>query len=102
MEQLQAEQYYKMKPQVEILKDLMKHTFPNQFRQAIQGFCSVIDHESLRHDFDDEFPKWMKAVICYCKDTQVRSTAIQSESSGFRMDIDEGIDMFFKLLSCHR
>ena len=43
------------------------------------------------------FVKWSKAVINYCKETLVRSTAIQKVTSGFSTDLDDSKQLGFKL-----
>ena len=58
LEQLQAEQY-KMKPRVEILKDLMKRTFPNRFSCLLQG------DPTTASDYLKQFPLLKKAAyVC--------------------------------------
>ena len=34
--------------------------------------------QNIQERFDEELLLWCKAILCYCKDTQKRSTAIQT------------------------
>ena len=49
-----------------------------------------MEREGLRFEYEQRFPMWMKAVIQYCKETQIRSTSLQSETSKFKVNMDEG------------
>ena len=43
-----------------------------------------------RAEFEESFPVWAKAIVLYCKDTQVRSTALQQETENFSEDTGLG------------
>ena len=44
----------------------------------------------IRDEFEEKFPLWAKAILRYCRDTQVKSTALQLETIDFTSDSDEG------------
>ena len=46
--------------------------------------------EDLREKFDDDYLKCARAVVSYCKETQVTSTAIQGLVSEYTEDTDHG------------
>lgn len=44
--------------------------------------------------FELKFPIWARAIITYCKTTQIRSTALQIETTDFDDDMNEGKNSF--------
>lgn len=46
--------------------------------------------ENIRDTFEEQFPLWAQAIITYCRDTQIRSTAIQAETADYSEDLDDG------------
>ena len=46
--------------------------------------------DNLRQKFEENFALWSKAIIVYCKDTQVKSTALQIETADYSEDLDVG------------
>ena len=44
----------------------------------------------MRDHFEDKFPLWARAIVIYCKDTQVRSTALQIETADYSEDTNDG------------
>ena len=47
----------------------------------------------MRDNFEEKFLLWSTAIITYCKDTQVRSTALQIETLEYTPDLEEGIQL---------
>lgn len=41
---------------------------------------------TIRDDFECSFPQWARAIVCYCKDTQLNSSAIREETKDFSSD----------------
>lgn len=58
--------------------------------QAALDFAFACKKDDIRDEFEDKFHDWAKAVIKYCKDTQVRSTALQAETAAYNEAISEG------------
>lgn len=50
------------------------------FVQASLDFSSACKKDDIRDHFEDRFPLWARAIVTYCKETQVRSTALQIET----------------------
>ena len=44
----------------------------------------------IRDDFEEKFPLWAKVILKYCKETQVKSSALQIETEDFYDDLDDG------------
>ena len=59
--------------------------------QAALDFDLICKRENLRDEFEESFPQWARAVVKYCKDTQVKSTALQAETEEFHEDISDGM-----------
>ena len=45
--------------------------------QVAQEFALILANPDIREKCDENFVAWSKAVILYCKETQVKSTALQ-------------------------
>ena len=43
--------------------------------------------ENIRDTFEEQFPQ---AIITYCRDTQIRYSAIQAETADYSEDLDDG------------
>ena len=65
------------------------------FIRLSQEFGFVCDQSDIRNHFDEEFLKWAKAVLKYCKETQVNSTAIQLVLKNFSEECHTGINTYF-------
>ena len=50
-------------------------------------FSLACKKEDLRDHFEDKFPLWARAIVIYCKDTQVRSTALQIETADYSEEL---------------
>lgn len=48
--------------------------------------------EHVRDHFEEDFPQWAHAINSYCKDTQIRSSALQQETTDYSASMDDGID----------
>ena len=48
-------------------------------------------NEKIRDSFEEELPAWAKAVIVYCKDTQIRSSSLQSETVDYVETMDDSM-----------
>lgn len=55
-------------------------------------FSLVCKHEHVRDHFEEDFPQWAHAINSYCKDTQIRSSALQQETADYSAAMDDGID----------
>ena len=44
----------------------------------------------VRASFEDNFPIWAKAIVSYCKKTQIKCSAIQSETEGYNDEMEPG------------
>ena len=55
--------------------------------QAAQEFGLIAGNNCLRENFEAEFSSWSEAIVCYCKETQVKSTALQEETKDFSDDM---------------
>ena len=53
----------------------------------------------MRDNFEEKFLLWSTAIITYCKDTQVRSTALQIETLEYTPDLEEGYNTIIKFYS---
>ena len=47
--------------------------------------------EMIRDSFEEKLPLWAKAVVMYCKDTQIRSSSLQTETTEYVDTIDDGM-----------
>lgn len=45
---------------------------------------------TIRDDFESAFPQWAKAVVYYCNKTQLKSTALQEETTYLSLEISDG------------
>jgi hypothetical protein len=59
--------------------------------KACIDFGLACQREDIRDNFEDNFPLWARAIIAYCKKTQVRSMALQNETANYNEDIAEGM-----------
>ena len=46
--------------------------------------------EPIREEFEEKFPLWAKAILKYCKETQIKSSALQMETVDFSDDLEDG------------
>lgn len=60
------------------------------FVQASLEFALCCKKDDLRQKFEETFFLWCRAIITYCKETQVRSTALQIETAGWNEDLGVG------------
>ena len=58
--------------------------------QCAQDFALLTQNEKIRDHFDEGFVKWSHSIIRYCKYTQQRMAAIQSEIEAYSDDLSEG------------
>ena len=61
------------------------------FLQASQEFGLVRQCEPIREEFEEKFPLWAKAILRYCRETQVKSSALQLETVDFNDDLEDGL-----------
>ena len=54
-------------------------------------FSLLCKQEDIRDNFEKQFPLWAHVVCRYCKDTQIRSSALQCETEDYSDEVDEGI-----------
>ena len=55
--------------------------------------------ENLRDSFEEKFPGWVKAVVKYCKETQVRSSSLQAETMEYSDTMIEGMQYLFYIIT---
>lgn len=48
--------------------------------QAAQEFSYILKRPNIPDEFDADYPLWANTIIQYCKDTQIKSTALQLET----------------------
>ena len=60
------------------------------FAQASLEFALCCKKDNLRQKFEETFFLWSRAIITYCKETQVRSTSLQIETAGWNEDLGVG------------
>ena len=58
----------------------------------------LFDNHNMRDEFDDNFVKWMAAIIMYCKETQKKSSAIQEVVSSYSEDLDIGAVCMYTIM----
>lgn len=58
--------------------------------QAAQEFGFLVKNADVRASFEDNFPIWAKAIVSYCKKTQIKCSAIQSETEGYNDEMEPG------------
>jgi len=54
-------------------------------------FAVVCKEENIRDMFDEKFSLWVRAIITYCRETQIRSSAFQAETADYSDDRDVGM-----------
>ena len=59
--------------------------------QACQEVTLLVKVDNLRQLFDDNFSVWCKAVILYCRETQLKTTALQEETEEYTDDLGDGM-----------
>ncbi len=47
--------------------------------------------ENIRDTFEEQFPLWARAIIVYCRDTQIKSSALQAETAEYSDDLEDGM-----------
>lgn len=67
--------------------------------QVYRDFSLICQNENIRDQFEDVFPQWARTIVTYCRETQLKSTAIQAEVSELESDLDDGEYCCFTLLS---
>ena len=50
----------------------------------------MCNEENLHYRFEECFVVWCRAVALYCKQTQIKSIALQVEMTGYSEDLDDG------------
>ena len=69
------------------------------FIQVAQEFALICKEENVRGKFEESFILWCRAIALYCKQSQIKSSALQAETSDYSEDLDDGkcvcIDNFF-------
>ena len=58
--------------------------------QATIDFSLASNNDDIRDHFEENFPVWARAIVTYCKETQVKSSSLQAETSAYSDDMDEG------------
>ena len=58
--------------------------------QAGLVFSLVCKEENLRDTFEEEFRLWARAIITHSRDTQIRYSALQTETADYSEDLDDG------------
>lgn len=60
--------------------------------------------ENIRDTFEEQFPLWAQAIITYCRDTQIRFSALQAETASYSEDLDGGkqttVHMYVRSIPC--
>ncbi len=59
--------------------------------QLSQDFAQICQKDAIRDSFEEKFPQWAHAIVKYCKETQIRSTAIQAETKDYDTGIEDGV-----------
>lgn len=68
--------------------------------QVYRDFSLICQNENIRDNFEDVFPQWARTTVTYCKETQLKSTAIQGEVSELESDLDDGEYCRFTVVCC--
>ena len=55
----------------------------------------MCDKENIRETFEEQFPLWVRAMIMYCKNTQIKLSALQEETASYTDDLPEGMSQAF-------
>ena len=50
----------------------------------------MVQHDDIREEFEEEYMRWARAVVKYCKTTQVTNTAIRGVVHDYTEDTDDG------------
>ena len=50
----------------------------------------LIQRDDIRETFEDNILDWSKAIINYCKDTQIKLSSLQMECVDFSGDMGQG------------
>ena len=58
--------------------------------QAAQQFGLLVKNADVRVSLEDNFPIWAKSVVSYSKKTQIKCSAIQSETEGYNDEMEPG------------
>ena len=58
--------------------------------QAGVELALVCKEENIPDTFEEQFPLWAQAIITYCRDTQIRYSALQAETADYSDDLDDG------------
>ena len=59
--------------------------------QAGIDFSLAFKENNIRDVFEEKFQLWAQSIIMYCKDTQIRSSAVQLETCDYSDDVEEGM-----------
>lgn len=70
------------------------HIFYLHMLQAALDFSLACKDEHMRDCFEERFPMWAHAVISYCRNTQIRSSALQLETADYSGSMDDGKLMY--------
>ena len=58
--------------------------------QAAQELGLLLNNVDVRSSFEECFPVWAKAIVAYCKNTQINCTAIQRATVGYYDEMEPG------------
>lgn len=68
--------------------------------QAAQELGLLVKNADVRASFEDTFPVWAKAIVSYCKKTQIKCSAIHSETEGYNDEMESGKNNFLFNTGC--
>lgn len=67
--------------------------------QAAQEFSLLCQRMNIRDVYEENFMKWARAVVKYCKSTQLKCSSLRAETGDFTEELGDGKEYIFTVNS---